>query len=452
MIRKIKGKVIILLFGFTLLNQAIAQQPAEQSQLAVNRELTGKTRIVISTSGVTEFDSFWLDDPPRLVVEFKSRNVVSKIDKEVIINQGVIKRITTSFFEEKETKPLKSLTFELTQKVPYKIWQENNSILLDIQASLETPVFHIGSEEILTEKETSDVIIKRLEAMDVVLMQVAEGEAPIEIPEVSLETTEAKVIEIDKEIVEEIKKAKEEIVSAKPIVLPEVVSAKESKTMVSMIFWLAGLILISGLGFLLWRRQKLNTDEKLRKLKSELEEKNKRLEQQETIRKAVEKASLQKEKEYQQVKDSFESLKGELIEKGLLKRELSPDEKERPWISGKSQERRQYPRLALSRDYNKTIILRIESSKRPESVKSFANSISSDGLCFETKEEFEKDDLINLRLFFYGDVVPMVKIQALIVWKKVVAPINYYGVYFDLVDKKDEIELGRYIESKIGKE
>lgn len=442
--------MIIFIVAFIFISQAKGQEVVEKSQIATQKTSDG-TRITISTSGPAEFSSYWLDGPPRLIVEFKSRNIISKIDKEVIVNQGVIKKITPGFFGRGRKRSLKLLTFELRQKAPYKIWQEGDAILLDIQAPLETPIFHLGGKEILSESETSEVITKRLKAMDAALVQVAEREAPLEIPEVeiteaSLETPVAKV---DEKAVARISKAEEKVVSAKTIALPVVEPARRSKAMVAIIFSLAALILASGLGFFVWRRRKLDADEKIKRLKLELQERNKRLEQEEMIRKAMEQTALEKEKEHQQLSDSLESLKGELIEKGMLKRELSAEEKERPWVPGKSKERRQFLRLPLSRDYNRTIILRIETQGKPKSLKSFASNIGSDGLCFETKEEFKKEEPVNLRFFFYGDAVPMMKIQAHIVWKKEVETINYYGVYFDLIEEKDKLELNRYIESKI---
>ena len=406
---------------------------------AATNEIKSGTRIIISTSGPAKFRPYWLDSPPRLVIEFQSRNVISKIDREVIINQGIMKRITSSYFERGGNKALKSLTFELLEKVPYQIWQENNGIMLDIQSPIETSIFYIGGEETSARGETSGVIIERLEAMDMALTEITESQSPSGTPKT----------EIKEEVLEEINKAEEEVVSPKVIPFPLAEPTRRRKGIVNIVYWFIGLALISGLGCLAWRRRRLNTDQRLKKLELELQEKNKRLEQEKTIRKAVEKASLQKEKEYEQLRNSFESTKATLIEKGLIRRELSPEEKEKPWIPEESKERRFSPRVPLTRDFIRTIIARIESPNIAQSIKSFARDISSEGLCFETTKEFGEKEPINLRLFFYGDPVPSIKIQAHTVWKKAVGPINYYGVYFDSIDEKDKVELNRYMESKI---
>lgn len=433
--------LIIILSGLVLINQAIAQEQTGTPQETVTEGFEGGSRIIISTSGPAKFSSYWLDNPPRLVVNFRTRNILSKIDNEVVVNQGVIKRITSNYSGRGRNKSLKSLTFELTQEVPYKIWQENNSIILDIQtplsAELEAPLFFMGSEGVSGAGETTDIIIKRLEAMDATLMGVTESPAAIEIPKVKE----------SEESLKEINKTEEEIALPKNRALPPPDNTRERKTAAGMVFSLVGLTLISGAGFFTWRRRRSYTNKKLEKLKAELQEKDKRLEQEEILRKAIERASLQKEKEYGQLRNSFESLRDPLMK---MEKELSPARKKGASCAPeKPQERRSFPRLSLTRDFNKTVIIRIESPNMPKVVKSFANNISSGGLCFETKEGFKVKNPINLRLFFYGGRAPMIKIRAKTTWKKIVGEINHYGVSFSSLDEKDKSELNSYIESKM---
>jgi len=121
------------------------------------------------------------------------------------------------------------------------------------------------------------------------------------------------------------------------------------------------------------------------------------------------------------------------------------------WIVGKSPDRREFPRLDLSKDYNRTIILRIESADKLKNIKSFANNIGLEGLCFETRHDFGEKEVISLRLFFFGDRVPTIKIRAKILWKKTVLPVNYYGVSFVSLKEEDKGNLSNYIESKIAR-
>ncbi|MBU4311981.1 MAG: PilZ domain-containing protein [Candidatus Omnitrophica bacterium] len=468
----------IFLVGFIFIDQAKAQEQVEESQIEA-QETSNGIRIIISTSGPAKFTSFWLDDPPSLVVEFQSRNILSKIDDEVIVDQGVIKRITSSYFGRKKDKSLKSLTFEFTENVPYKIWQGEGAILLDIEtASVGTSMFTVGDKEIVIEDTAKDAIIERLDAMDIALMQAAGAQVALETPE----------IEIKEGILEEIDKPEEEIVPPKaevPLiaVLEPAAPTRKKKGIWGMAFWLAGLALISGLGFLTWRRHRVGYNQRLEKLKLELQEKNKRIEQEEAIRKAVEKAALQKEsehkklklelqkksnqlketeaiwetsektvlekgKEYKQLKDSYDSLEDLLIKKGVVKKALTSEGKEELWIPGESKERRVLPRLPLTKDYNKTIIARVESSNKSH-LRCFVNDVNSGGLCFGAEKEFKEKEPINLRLFFFGDRVPMIKVRARIAWKRKIDQINYYGVSFDLIDEKDKLELDKYVESKI---
>jgi hypothetical protein len=445
-------------FALVFTASSIAQNLTEKiGNLTITEEAKDKegTRIIISTSGPAEFKSYWFEAPPRLVVEFQTRNIVSKIDNEVIVDQGVVKRVTSEYFEEGENRPLKSLTFELMQKAPYKIWQERDTVILDIQTPMEISVFPQEGKEVFAKNGTKDALIKRLEAMDAALTKVSVREPSLETPNVIAELPKAR------------------------------------RKSMNIAFWFIGLALISGSGllsWLFWRRYRLILDKNLAtqeitKLKTGLEEKNKLLEHEELIRKTIENTSLtrekefeqlevklqkqtrlleqeeklrktieekflQKEKEYQEVKNSLESFKEILLEKGYVKKLTSPEEKDAFWIHGESSEKRDSPRLDLTKDYNRTIILRVESQDKSKSIKSFANNIGMEGLCFETRKEFQEKEIINLRLFFFGDRVPILKIRAKVIWKKTDSPVNRYGIYFISLEEKDKQELNHYIESK----
>jgi len=448
--------LMILVFGCISITLSLAEELKETpGVLTQPQKYKDKTRIIISTSGPAKFSSFWLDNPPRLVIEFKTQNIISKIDNELEVNQGVIKKITSTYFGEGERKTLKALTFELTQKVPYQLWQEENTILLDIQTPQEIPLLSDEEKEVFTKGESREATLKRLAAMDTALKQSNPNQPLAEVPKLTASTSQAK------------------------------------RKNMGFVFLLIGLSLTGGLGFLVWwlwyrytvRKEKA-IDSKISMLKQELQEKDKLIEQKEIIYKAVELASRQKEKEheqlmlelnekkrlieqegkakkrveeelsqktkeFQEVKDSFESLKEVLIKKGEVKELTTPEEKGKLWIRGKSVERRGFPRLDLSRDYNKTIILRIETEDKSKSIKSFANNIGLGGLCFETRSEFRDRERLNLRLFFFGDKVPMLRIKAVIIWVKTAQPVNIYGLSFVSLEEKDKAELNRYIESKI---
>jgi hypothetical protein len=479
--------LIIFVIGFAFISLAGAEELTQQAKITPpvqeskdstspvrNSEFNGTnkisngTRIIVTTSGSAKFSSHWLDNPHRLVVEFQTKNIVSKIGSELAVNEGVIKRITSEYYGSTQ-KNLKSLTFELLEKVPYKIWQEDNNIILDIHASLTAP---LGSEgkEVFVKDESKEQIGRRLETMETALKQ---------LPVVQVQTEPPKLIA---------KINPPQRKTTAPIAFWLMVLPIGKQTIA---LWLIGLTLISSVGllaWLFWRRYKLILDKNLAaqeiaKLKTQLQERNQLFEHEQIIRKTVESTSLQREKEFDQlktesqkeqhlleqeqkarkiaeeglsqkekevveVKGSLESLKEVLVNKGLAKKISSPEGEGELWIPGKSPEKRQLPRLDLSRDYNRTIILRIESLDKSKSIKSFANNIGLGGLCFETRRDFEEKEAINLRLFFFGDKVPIIKIKAEIIWKKTVLPVNYYGVSFVSIEEKDKASLSHYIESK----
>jgi len=486
--------IISFVIEFIFINQANGKEQVKESAIA-NQKVSSSLQVVISTSGTVKFDSYWLEESNRLVVEFKSPNVVSNIDEEVIVDQGVIKRITSTYFTSEKIKALKTLTFELSGKAPYKIWQKDNVIVLEIQAppgseSLmgEISLLDLDKKKNFAAAEREEVVVQRLEAMDAVINKAAGTQLPLPLEEEVVDTSETEVI---KEVKEEIgeSKTKEMVPESEIFITAE--SPEVRKSRISIMLWFVTRALICVLGFLIWWKWKLNIRDKLKKLKLGLQEKNKLLEQQQNIRKIIEKTSLQKEKVYEQLKDSFESVKSELQEKSklltewenmcevlekesskkdreyeqlkcsfeffkeeLTKKELEEKEvfhheKEEFQEIGRLGEKRASCRIPLTKDFNKTIILRIESLNLPRNIRCFVKNISFGGLNFETKEEFNEKDPVNLRLFFYGDQVPAMKIQAHIAWKKAVGSGKRYGVVFNSLEDEDGAGLSRYIETRI---
>jgi len=110
------------------------------------------TRISIASSDAIQYESRWLDNPPRLIVKFKTPNVFGKLIKNTPLNEGVIKNIVVSYYPDKilssDRKQVKFLTFWLTQKTGYKVWSSNNKIFVDFknpELSLESKQIEISS-------------------------------------------------------------------------------------------------------------------------------------------------------------------------------------------------------------------------------------------------------------------------------------------------------------------
>ena len=447
--------LILIFFGLLITSQANAEELSKE--LSANEAKSG-TKIMISTSGPTEFKSYSLENPYRIVVEFQSQNVISDMDREIVVADGLIKKITSSYFEKGNRKAVKMLTFELSKQASYKISQEDDAIVLSIQAPLEIPAFNISSNGIFEVAENSNNI-RRLEVMDAVLKQAKEIQSSSIAP--AAETSQPGVI------------SKGSIEKNRQIPIQQ------------RVFWFLGLIL--SLGFSIWYR--FNTINKSKKMNRQIEEfklnaqkKEVLLGQEETLRKAIEKAAIEKEKKYKELqlqlqettkrlkheenllreketalseknkecqllKNSCESFKDTLVKRGLAKELISAEGRRELWISGKSPEKRALLRLPLTKDFHNTVILKIESSGVSGQIKSFAENISSGGLCFESSYDLNTKQPISLRLFFYGGKVPNLKTHAWIAWKKVVDSKSYYGVSFEDLSEKVKSELKSYIES-----
>jgi len=134
----VKIKIVILL-GIFIFIQTLAHAMESQEKL---------TRIAIASSDAVKYESKWLDNPPRLIVKFNTQNVFSKLVKNTLLNEGVIKNITVSYYPDavpgSERKQIKFLTFWLSQKTDYKVWSGNNRIFIDFK----NPALSSGSKQI----------------------------------------------------------------------------------------------------------------------------------------------------------------------------------------------------------------------------------------------------------------------------------------------------------------
>ncbi|GEM_PF-1756289 len=463
--------------------QGIAQENVTESTNK-GKEISDWTRIAISTSGPAQFDSHWREDQLKLVIEFRSRNILSQVDEEIIVNSGVIKRITSSYWGKGDVKALKTLNFELSENVPYKIWQEDNTIFIAFPMSS----LKMGKEG-MEEQKATEPNIQRLEVMDNALAQISwnqqstqRNEQPSNMP---LSTKILKEPVVESDLIPSIQEVRGKKQAEKKGSFP-----REGKRLIGIVMGWVGMTFFLGAGFWGIRRQRKNFEKKINKLTSELDKQGILLRQEEMIRKAIEETSLvkekefeqlkssfavlklqshqkdeilrqkedlfketnqallQKQKDYEQLKDSFDDLQELLVKKEDEEKASSMKGKEEPQIAGKSSERRAGHRLFLTKDFHKTIILRIKSSGQSQSIKSFADNISGGGLSFEAKSEFKESDRMNLKLFFYGDRVPIIKIQGRILWKRTEGSNYRYGVCFESVKDADKSELNRYLGSK----
>jgi hypothetical protein len=119
---------ILILAGIFIFVHNMAQAMESQGKF---------TRIAIASSDTIKYESRWLDNPPRLIIKFKTPNVFGKLVKNTSLNQGVIKNITVSYYPgallSSDRRQIKFLTFWLSQKADYKLWSESNRIFIDFK-------------------------------------------------------------------------------------------------------------------------------------------------------------------------------------------------------------------------------------------------------------------------------------------------------------------------------
>ena len=158
------------------------------------KEPSNFTRILIFVSGPVKYSHAMRSNPPRVVINFTSKNIFANIEEEVLINKGIIKKANAEYYpknKKKESAPaLKSLTFYLAKKAPYKIIKEKEMLIVQIKAPKEflTQEFSYGD---LAKKVESAFIGSLIEAEK--KLKKREIKAPADLlPIASPEEKEAK--------------------------------------------------------------------------------------------------------------------------------------------------------------------------------------------------------------------------------------------------------------------
>lgn len=112
------------------------------------------TRIMLAASDKVEYESRFLSNPPRLIVKFKTANILGRLVEDAEINQGAIKSIEVLYYPASslsgDSRRIKFLTFWLNEGSSYKIWDKGNTIYLDFKG----PNVGSGAKEI----EISEVV------------------------------------------------------------------------------------------------------------------------------------------------------------------------------------------------------------------------------------------------------------------------------------------------------
>lgn len=113
-----------------------------QGLMAAEEPLNKITRIALSATDKIQYETRSLNNPPRLIVKFKTRNVTGNLIEDAEINQGAVKKIEVTYYpfvsRDTGSRRIKFLTFWLNQSASYKIWDEGNKIYLDFKSPFVT--------------------------------------------------------------------------------------------------------------------------------------------------------------------------------------------------------------------------------------------------------------------------------------------------------------------------
>ena len=198
----------------------------------------GITRVTIAISGgPVAYTDQLRENPPAIVIEFRSRNVRAQLEPLVAVNSGLIKEIQSDYYSPGR-RALKSLTLTLAQPAAYSIAQQANQIVVNIETppGLLPGRMAIGGLTILG-MEARETLISRLNAMGAALQQAA--------PPVTAKSAQPKPVVI-----------------TKPVQIPQPVIQPEPQAPVSRKahggFWYGLLFGIGGTAIAVtgWRRRR----------------------------------------------------------------------------------------------------------------------------------------------------------------------------------------------------
>ncbi|MFH1519943.1 MAG: hypothetical protein ABIE75_05195 [Candidatus Omnitrophota bacterium] len=248
---------------------------AQEQKAIFAQESKGRpdiTRIVISVSGPAKYKHYQKEKPPGLVIEFKTRNVISQIEKEAIVKQGVVKSIQAQYYRRagsikgKRVYPLKSLTFELLQSSVYRIVQTDNSIIVEIENPVDLKVEEVsgGEVEITDTVRTGEELNEKKKALQEAIL---EAEIKLEEEKKKIRGELKSEALVPAEVLASPEKAKEIIpaLDKKKIKRPSIPSKIHPgsfKEVIFLIFFTGIGALIGALGALLWKFQRQKNKKK----------------------------------------------------------------------------------------------------------------------------------------------------------------------------------------------
>lgn len=198
------------------------------------------TRVTINTSGPVQYEHYTKDEPPSIVIEFKSSNVFSYWDGVMTVNKGAIKEIHAGYYPSRTNTPqaLKTLTFILNKKSPYNISQTQDSIIIEV----ENPSGELSSGEItIPGTFASEIEIQKKEVMDKALLELRQ-----EFPEEKIPLTK--------------KEGAKKNILAQGLNVKEANAKKLKANELLSFLILTVLMWVLGIGYIFWSKYKRSKD------------------------------------------------------------------------------------------------------------------------------------------------------------------------------------------------
>lgn len=140
------------------------------------------TRVTLGVSGGSAiFTDKFEKDPPAIIIEFLSRNVMTTLESVVSVELGMVREIMSTYYPVRlGRRALKRITLRLREPARYTLTQRGERLLIDI----ETPRSLASGETVpaggmtILGIESQGAIIQRLNVMDAALQEAAQAYAP----------------------------------------------------------------------------------------------------------------------------------------------------------------------------------------------------------------------------------------------------------------------------------
>ncbi|MEM4368537.1 MAG: AMIN domain-containing protein, partial [Candidatus Anstonellales archaeon] len=226
---KIFANIVILFFSIcicngieTSLDESTSATTTQQQNLKqgveVKEVVASDKSVKVICSAKPEFSKFYLDSPPRVVVDIKDS--ILKFEKEeVIVDSSYIKKVRIRQFKTEPQKIVR-VVLDLVKKSPYKVEVDNSDIIISVLSSSMKVVQKETSESeaIKTKKTEAEATTEELTSSNIEALQVQQEQTSNQKEVQQVVTQQEKVKSSDKK---QVSAKKEGILLEKKGVLPK---------------------------------------------------------------------------------------------------------------------------------------------------------------------------------------------------------------------------------------